>query len=57
MSDYLDRDDLLALDIDQAVVGRLLCGTLLTGNDGRPVVEAAQLVELLEMLQREEPRP
>jgi hypothetical protein len=50
---YLDRDGLLALDIDPADVDRLLRNTPLTGHDGRPVVEAERLPELLEMLRRE----
>jgi hypothetical protein len=51
--DYLDRDGLVALGLDQAEVDRLLRDTPLTGHFGRPVVEAEFLPELLEMLRRE----
>ena len=54
MTDYLDRDALRALDIDEAAIDRLLRSTPLSGHDGRPVVEADRLDELLEMLHREE---
>lgn len=52
--DYLDRDALLALGVDEADVDRLLRETPLTGHGGRPVVEAERLSELLEMLRRDE---
>jgi len=51
--DYLDRDDLLALDLDEATVDRLLRDTPLSGEGGRPVVEAERLEDLLEMLRQE----
>jgi hypothetical protein len=50
MDDYLDRDALLALDLDPATVDRLLRDSPLTGHDGRPVVEAERLADLLAML-------
>jgi hypothetical protein len=50
--DYLDRDALQALGVDEADIARLLQATPLTGHDGRPVIEAEQLAELLEMLRR-----
>jgi hypothetical protein len=50
VSDYLDRDALLALDLDEADVDRLLRGSLLTGHGGRPVVEAEHLDDLLALL-------
>jgi hypothetical protein len=54
---YLDRDALLALDLSEEDVDRLLRGTPLSGHYRRPVVEATQLAELLEMLRGEEQRP
>lgn len=57
MSDYLDKDDLLALEIDEADVDRLLRNTPLTGHGRRPVVEAERLHEILEMLHREREDP
>jgi hypothetical protein len=51
--DYLDRDQLLALDVPEADVDRLLLDTALTGHGGQPVVEAERLPELLESLRRE----
>jgi hypothetical protein len=50
---YLDRDGLLALGLDEPDVDRLLRETSLSGHDARPVVEAARLPDLLEMLRRE----
>jgi hypothetical protein len=54
--DYLDRAAPLDLDIDPAIVERLLSASPLTGNDGRRVIEALGLDELLAMLDREEGR-
>jgi hypothetical protein len=54
MTDYLNRDDLLALGLDEADVDRLLLDTPLTGHCDRPVVESATLPELLEMMRHEE---
>jgi hypothetical protein len=51
--DCLDRDDLLALGIDEADVDGLLRDSPLTGHGGRPVVEAGRLDELLEMIGRQ----
>jgi hypothetical protein len=48
--DYLDCDALLALGLDEPVVDRLLHNTPLTGHGGRPVVAAADLPDLLAML-------
>jgi hypothetical protein len=53
LNDYLDRDGLLALDIDEADVDCLLRNTPVTGHGGRPVVEAELLPELLEMLREQ----
>jgi hypothetical protein len=49
-SDYLDRDGLLDLDLDESVVDRLLAETPLKGNDGRPVVAAEQLDDLIGLI-------
>jgi hypothetical protein len=51
--DYLDRDRLLALGLDEADVDRLLRDTPLTGHGGRPAVEADRLADLLAMLHQE----
>jgi hypothetical protein len=48
--DYLDRDGLLALGLDEADADRLLRDSPLTGHGARPVVEASRLPELLAML-------
>jgi hypothetical protein len=48
--DYLDRGGLLTLDLDEPVVDRLLRDTPLRGHDGRPVVAAADLPDLLALL-------
>jgi hypothetical protein len=53
MADWLGRDDLLALDIDPAVVDRLLRDSPHTGHGGQPVVPAEQLDDLLGMIERE----
>jgi hypothetical protein len=45
--DYLDRVGLLALGLDEPVVDRLCRDTPLSGHDGRPVVEAERLPDLL----------
>jgi hypothetical protein len=54
VNDYLDRDDLLALDILSADADELLRQTSHTGGGGRPVVEADRLAELLGMIWRED---
>jgi len=51
--DYVDRAGLLALGLEEAVCDRLLLATPLSGNDGRPVVEAGSLPDLLAMLSAE----
>jgi hypothetical protein len=48
--DYLGRDDLLALGLDEADVDLLLAETPLTGHGGEPVVEAGRLHDLLGLL-------
>jgi hypothetical protein len=53
VSDYLDREALLALDLPEATVDRLLRDTPLSGTDGRPVIEADRLDDLLGLLDRE----
>lgn len=50
IDDYLDRDGLLALGLDEADVDRLLHDTPLTGHGRRPVVAASRLRELLALL-------
>jgi hypothetical protein len=52
-SDYLDRDDLLGLGLDEADVDRLLCDTPHSGHGGRPVIEAGRLHDVLDLLDRE----
>jgi hypothetical protein len=47
MSDYYDRDALLSLDLDAQTVDRLLSASPLTGHDGRPVIEAERLADLM----------
>jgi hypothetical protein len=54
LDDYLDRDGLLALGLDETDVDRLLRDTPLSGHGGRPVVEAERLHDLVAMLRREE---
>ncbi|HEY7313304.1 MAG TPA: hypothetical protein VH643_28400 [Gemmataceae bacterium] len=56
MTDYLDREQLLALDIDPASVERLLARSPLSGHGGRPVVPAESLADLLGLLERDEDR-
>jgi hypothetical protein len=51
--DYLDREQLLALDLDLDTVDRLLAASSLSGYDGRPVVEAERLADLLAQLDSE----
>lgn len=55
-SDYLGRYDLLALNIDEAIVDRLLLETSLYGHDRQPVVEADRLNDLLALLELGGPR-
>jgi hypothetical protein len=52
LDDFLDRDGLLALGLDEHVIDRLLRDTSHSGHDGRPVVDADRLPELLDMIQR-----
>ena len=54
MLDYLDRAALLALDLDEQTVRRLLAASPLTGHDGHAVVEAKRLNDLLAQLRAEE---
>ena len=51
-ADYLDRDGLLALGLDEAEVDRLLNDSPLTGPGGRSVIEASCLQDLLAMFDR-----
>ncbi len=51
--DYLDYDALLSLGIDPDIARRLLTTSPLTGHDGRPVIEAERLNELLGMIGRD----
>jgi hypothetical protein len=51
--DYLDRDALLALDIDPADAGELIAASPLTGHGGRPVVEAEALADLIVLIDSE----
>jgi hypothetical protein len=53
MNNYMGRDDLLALDLDESVVDRLLRDTRHSGHDGRPVLDADRLDDLVAMLDRE----
>lgn len=53
MADWLDRDDLRALDIDPATVDRLLRDSQLSGHGGIPIIDAEQLPDLLGMLDRD----
>jgi hypothetical protein len=50
MDDYLDRDGLLALGLDEADVDKILRDAALTGHGDRPVVESTTLQDLLDML-------
>jgi hypothetical protein len=49
MSDYLDRDGLLALGFDEATVDRLLARSPLRGLDGRQCLAAEELHDELEL--------
>jgi hypothetical protein len=53
MSDWLDRDALLALGLDAGDVARLLRDTQHSGHDGQPVVSAEELDDLLWRLDHE----
>jgi hypothetical protein len=53
--DYLDRAALEDMGIDAAAIGRLLRDTPLSGHDGRPVVEAERLDDLVAELEEEAP--
>jgi hypothetical protein len=48
--DYIDLDALLTLDIDRDTAAALLERLPLTGHDGRPVIEAERLPELIAAL-------
>jgi hypothetical protein len=50
MDDYLDRDALAALDLDPDTIDRLLRDSPLSGHNGRAVIEAERLPELLALL-------
>jgi hypothetical protein len=52
--DYLAAADLAALGLDAATIARLLRDTPLSGHDGKPVVEAERLADLLGMLDIED---
>jgi hypothetical protein len=52
-ADYLGEDDLRGLGLDEATITRLLRDTPLTGDGGRPVLEAAWLPDLVDMLKHE----
>lgn len=55
-ADYLDREGLLAIGLDEAEVERLLNDSPITGPGGRPVVEADFLSDRIAMLDRERRR-
>jgi hypothetical protein len=52
--DYHDEADLLGLGLEPGTVSRLLRESPLTGHDGRPVVEAAALRDLMPHPDRED---
>jgi hypothetical protein len=54
--DYYDEAALLALDIDPTTVARLLADSPHAGHDGRTVIAAAALPDLLGLLEQEEGR-
>jgi hypothetical protein len=45
--DFLDKQGLLDLDIDEETANKLLRASQLTGHDDRPVIEAERLLDLL----------
>jgi hypothetical protein len=47
VSDYLTRDDLLAMGLDPEEADAVLAASPITGIGGEPVVEAAMLSDLL----------
>jgi len=53
VDDYLDRDGLMSLGLSEAETDALLARSLLTGNDGRPVIEADCLDHLLDDLRQQ----
>jgi hypothetical protein len=53
MTDYLGRDDLLALDLTDEEADAVLSLSGITGHGGEPCVEAARLDELLELARLE----
>jgi len=50
--DYLGRDDLLTLGLSEVEADALLADSPLTGHNGRPIIEAERLPELLEALRQ-----
>jgi hypothetical protein len=56
VDDYIDRDGLLSLGLDEEEADALLAASPLTGNEGRRVIEAERLPELLEALHRRDSR-
>jgi hypothetical protein len=50
---YLDRTDLLNRGLDAEEADALLAASPLTGNDGRPVIEADRLDDLLKDLRQQ----
>jgi hypothetical protein len=50
VSDYLDRTDLLALGFDEPTVDLLLSRTPHRGHEGRPIIPADDLPNLLAQL-------
>jgi hypothetical protein len=57
VDDYLDRDGLLALDLSEAEADALLAASALSGHDGRRVVEAERVPDLLEALREGRGQP
>lgn len=51
--DYFDRHGLLSLGISEAEADALLTRSQATGNQGRPIIEADRLDDLLEVLRQE----
>ena len=50
MSDYLNHDDLLALDLAAEQADALLTLSAITGHSGEPAVEADRLADLLALV-------
>jgi hypothetical protein len=53
MPDYLGRDDLRDLGIAEDLIEKLLANTPLRGHNNQPVIAAAELGDLLAMLDQE----